>query len=119
MSEAERENDLEALELSITQAKKLITRMEALERLQKNPDFIELIEKGFMESHAVRQVMLKAHPSLQDEKQQKLLDAQIGAIGNFRQFLIAIYTEGRNAQAALEVDEQTREDILAEGLNDE
>jgi hypothetical protein len=116
MSQTEREVDLESLELSIAQAKKLIARMEALERLQQNPDFVELIEKGFMESHAIRQVMLKAHPSLQDEKQQKLLDAQIGAIGNFRQFLIAIYTEGRNAQAALEADEQTREDILAEDL---
>ena len=108
--------DLESIEISIAQAKVSIARKEQLDRLSKNQDFIELIEKGFMEKHAIRQVMLKAHPSLQNEAQQKILDQQIAAIGGFKQFLIGVYTEGMNAQAALTADEETRESLLAEGL---
>lgn len=108
--------DLETIEIAIADAKAKIQRMDALTRLQKNPDFVEIIEKGFLESHAVRQVMLKAHPSLQNEAQQKMVDQQITAIGGFKQFLIAIFVEGRNAQAALAADEQTREELLQEGL---
>lgn len=116
MNQAEHAVEMQNLELSIADAKKKIARMECLERLQKNQDFIDLIEKGFMETHAIRQVMLKAHPSLQSDSAQKLLDAQINAIGNFKQFLIAVFTEGQNAKAALEADEQTREEMLKEAL---
>lgn len=108
--------DLESLEISIGQAKKAIARKDCLVRLQNNQDYKELIEKGFLESHAVRQVMLKAHPSLQGEAQQKLLDQQIAAIGGFQQFLIGVYSEGMNATQALTDDEATREEMLREDL---
>lgn len=108
--------DLESLEISISHAKKSIARKDCLVRLQNNPDYKELIEKGFLEAHAVRQVMLKAHPSLQGEAQQKLLDQQIAAIGGLQQFLISVYTEGMNAAQALQDDEATREELLQEDL---
>jgi hypothetical protein len=113
---SERTEELEKIEMSIEQAKVSIARKDCLVRLQQNSDFRELIERGFMESHAVRQVMLKAHPSLQNETQQKLLDNQITAIGNFKQFLIGVYTEGMNAMQALHEDENTREELLREDL---
>lgn len=111
--------DLEAVEISIEEAKKKIERKNALARLQNHPDFITLIEKGFLESHAVRQVMLKAHPGLQSEAAQKSLDQQITAIGGFKQFLIGVHTMGMEAEAALSADEATREELLKEGLNNE
>ncbi len=69
-----------------------------------------------MENHAVRQVLLKAHPAMQNENAQKLLDQQITAIGGFKQFLINVYAEGCNAEQALVNDEATREELLKEGL---
>jgi hypothetical protein len=108
--------DLQELEITIAEAKKKIARKDALVRLQKNQDFVDLIEKGFMEAHAIRQVMLKSHPGLQGENQQKMLDMQITAIGSFKQYLIAITTDGNNAEAALTVDEQTQEELLAEDV---
>jgi len=108
--------ELESLEITIEQAKKSIARKDCLVRLQNNPDFKELIEKGFLEQHAIRQVMLKAHPGLQEEKNQKMLDQQINAIGQFKQFLIAVYTEGMQATQALHEDEATREELLREDL---
>lgn len=111
--------ELENVEMSIAQAKVSIARKEMLDRLANNPDFQNLIENGFMRDHAVRQVMLKAHPGLQSEAQQNLLDQQITAIGGLKQFLIAVHTEGMNAEAALIADEATREELLQEGLTDE
>jgi hypothetical protein len=108
--------ELQNIEISIEQAKVSIARKNTLIRLQQNPDFKELIEKGFMEAHAVRQVMLKAHPSLQGEKEQNMLNSQINAIGHFKQFLIAVYTEGMTAETALVDDEKTREELLQEDL---
>jgi hypothetical protein len=109
--------DLDSIEISIEQAKKAIARKDCLVRLQMNPDYKELIEKGFLEAHAIRQVMLKAHPGLQVEARQKELDRQIIAIGEFQQFLIGVYTQGMQAAQALNEDEATREDLLKEGLD--
>lgn len=108
--------ELEKLEITIEQAKKDIARKDRLARLQNNPDFKDLIEKDFMESHAIRQVMLKAHPGLQDEKNQKAIDQQISAVGQLKQYLIAVYTQGMNAEIALGEDENTREELLREDL---
>lgn len=114
---SERAEQLESIEISIEQARKSIKRMQQLEKLEKNSAFKELILEGFLEKHAVRQVQLRAHPSLQDEKTQKLLNDQITAIGHFKQFLINVYAEGKNAEQALAADEATREELLAEDLD--
>jgi len=108
--------DLEMIEISIEDAKKAIARKDALSRLQNNKDFQDLIEKGFMEKHAIRQVMLKSHPATQNEAAQKMLDQQITAIGSFKQYLLNVYSEGMNAESALENDEATREELLKEDL---
>lgn len=113
------EQDLETIELQIEDAKKKIERKAMLVRLENNPDFKELITKGFLESHAVRQVMLKAHPGLQSESAQKMLDQQITAIGGFKQFLVNVYSEGVNAEVAMAADEATREELLSEALSNE
>jgi hypothetical protein len=108
--------DLDSIDISIEQAKKAIARKDCLTRLQMNPDYKEIIEKGFLEAHAIRQVMLKAHPGLQSEANQKILDQQIAAVGGFQQFLIGVYSEGMQASQALHENEATREELLREDL---
>lgn len=117
MSENEPQ-DLGAVEISIEQCQTSIMRKGCLDRLQKNKDFQSLIMEGFLEKHAVRQVQLKAHPGLQDEKQQNMMNMQITAIGGFKQYLVNVYTEGMNAEVTLVNDEKTREEILAEDLQE-
>jgi hypothetical protein len=114
MSTAE---DLENIEITIDEAKRKIARKEALVRLQKNADFNQLIEKGFLEEHAVRQVLLKAHPGMQADNVQHMLNQQITSIGGFKQYLINIYAEGMQAENSLLEDETTREDLLKEDLD--
>jgi hypothetical protein len=112
----ERAEALESIEISIEQARKSIARKDCLVRLQNNPDYKELIEKGFLEQHAIRQVMLKSHPGFQSEKDQKTFDSQIVAIGQLQQYIFAVYAEGMNAAQALGEDEATREELLREDL---
>ena len=113
----EREQQLESLELSIEEQRVKINRMQALARLEKNEDFKKIFDEGFLRDHAVRQVMLKSHPSMiTDEGMQKVLDNQIAGCGALKQFLIAIYQEGRNAEIALAEDQATMEEIHAEDL---
>ena len=116
MSEATNEQDINAIEISIEDAKANIKMKDAFVRLQNNPDFKVVIEKGFLEKHAVRQVLLKAHPGMQDPAQQNLLDQQITSIGGLKQFLVSIYTQGMNAYVAMANDEATLEEIRAEEL---
>jgi hypothetical protein len=109
--------ELKEIEVTIEDAKKAVARKDCLARLERNSDFKELIQDGFLTHHAIRQVLLKAHPGLQNEAQQQMIDQQITAIGGFKQFLISIYTEGMNAEQALTTDEITREELLKEGLD--
>jgi hypothetical protein len=112
------EMDIQDLEQSIVGHKTAIERKEMLNRLENNPDFKALIQEGFLEKHAVRQVLLKAHPSMQSEAHQTLLDQQITAVGGFKQFLVSVYTEGCNSAEALRSDEATLEELLKEGAEE-
>jgi hypothetical protein len=111
------QQDCEAVELSIADCKVAIARKDKLVRLQDNADFKALISEGFLEDHAVRQVMLKAHPGMQTDQAQNLLNQQITAVGGFKQFLINVYTEGMTAEATLVSDEATLEELHQEDLN--
>lgn len=106
--------NVQNLEQEIAGCKIAIERAEQLERLEKNPDFKELFTEGFLEKHAVRQVLLRAHPGLQDEKQQKMIELQMTAIGGLKQFLVSVFTEGRNAREQLAQSEETLQELLAE-----
>lgn len=116
MSETVNAQDLADIEQSIEQSKKSIARKDAMVRLEKNADFQLLITEGFLKDHALRQVMLKAHPGFQDEVTQGVCARQIVACGEFKQYLVAVYAEGVAAEQALAADEATQEAILAEGL---
>lgn len=110
------EEDLNNLDITIEQAKKVIHRRKLLIDLESSPAFKELFIDGYLKDFAVRQVMLKSHPGLQEDAQQKMLDQNIIAIGCLKQYLISLNTEGLNAEQALSEDEETREAILAEDL---
>jgi hypothetical protein len=111
------ENDIKEVEISIDQAKAAIKRGECLSRLEKNPDWKELITEGYLQKQAVRQVMVRA--STHDPRTIADCDQQIIAIGQFNQYLMAVAAMGSNAAAALVRDENTLEELLQEGIDNE
>lgn len=108
------EAQIEQVELSIEHAKLSIDNKIALQRLTNNKDFEKIILEGYFKDEASRLVLLKADPSM--DNFQALIDKQIIAVGQFRQYLATIMVLGTQAEKAIADDEETREELLAEGL---
>ena len=118
------EEQIHHVEIDIEQAKKSIERMEALDRLQRSPDFELIFNQGYFIDEAARLVWLKADPNMYGEREARQIAGMIDAIGYVRQYLATIYGLGRQAQQALPRHQQTREELYmgdeldaAEGMN--
>lgn len=110
------EEQIEAVELSMEQAKSSISKMNALQRLTNNKDFIEIVTEGYFEKEASRIVIMKAEPAMADVPSQQQLMKMIDSIGSLRQYFIAISRAGQMAVRALEDDQKTHEELLEEGV---
>lgn len=128
------DNNIESLiqqnELTIEEAKEKVKRWQALERLQKNKDWKYLIEDELMNKAIVRLTLLKASPNLKGVKagtpqadQVALIlegiDCRLDMIGEFATFIRLTKIEGEGAKEALVEHELTREQLLAEQLEED
>jgi hypothetical protein len=111
------DSTIQAIEENIRKAKKFVEAGDALERLQANKDFKEIIMNGYFSNEAVRLVHLKADESFQTAERQKSILTQIDAIGSLNQYFQTIFHKAAMAKKAIEADEETRDEILAEELN--
>jgi hypothetical protein len=111
-------DQIEEVELSIKQAHELIDKANTLKRLINNPDFISIVTEGYFEKEPSRLVLLKADPNMQGDKEQKMLDKSIDAIGYLRQYFVAIMQTGRMAEASLEENKNTLSELFAESTGE-
>ena len=109
---------IEEIELNIEQAKAIVDKGTALERLRNNRDFKKVIIEGFFEKEAIRLVHLKSDFNMQDPESQASILSQIDAIGVLSQYLNNVRNQAMLAGKAIEADEQTREELLAEGIDE-
>ena len=112
------QEQLEQVELSIDQAKYTISRMASLDKLTSNPDFVNIVLEGYFEEEAQRLVMLRVDPNFQSAQDQMELLRGIDAIGSLKMYFNMIMQFGVTAERAITADEATREEILAEDLED-
>ena len=110
------EEQINAIEIGIDQAKEKVNDMEALQRLTKNKDFIQIITEGYFEKEASRVVLMKALPSMVDDESQNFCNKSIDAIGVLRQHFSAVMQMGAAAERSITSDQVTREELLAEGV---
>lgn len=108
------QTELQQIELNIEQAKQIRDLGKALERLQGNRDFKDVIVSGYLSKEAVRLVHLKADPSQQSYEAQQAILKQIDGIGSLESFFRVVEFKARQAEKAIEADELTREEMLAE-----
>lgn len=113
------EDTIKSIELNIVQAKKIEEVGNALERLKANKDFKRVVIEGYFEQEAVRLVHLKSDPSFQTEQLQQSIISQIDAIGNLSQYFQTLRHKASLANKAIEADEETRDELLAEELNND
>ena len=72
-----------------------------LEALRKNRDFKALFEVELFKVFAAECVLAKGDPSLQDEKNQRPIDADIAMIGALNSRLQVIHAMGINAEPTI------------------
>ena len=107
-------NDIQALELTINQAKEKIAFKDALEKLESNGNFKKIVLEGYFKDEAIRLVHLKNDPSANNPAIQEKIMKNIDAIGVFRQYLLNIQHTGIMAQKAIIEAEETKNEIYIE-----
>jgi hypothetical protein len=108
--------DMQEIEIDIEDARKAIRLGELVEKLENNPEFVELVLQGYFRDDAARAVMLKADKEFQSEDKQQRLDRDILGISVFGEYLRTKKILGIMAADALREHESTREDIIKEGI---
>ena len=107
--------ELQQLESNIKYAQKIVDLGDALDRLRNNRDFKKVIGEGYFEQEAIRLVHLMSDSNMQFPGIQQSIHKQLIAVGMFREFLETLTTRANMARRAVESDEATRDEILAEG----
>lgn len=78
-------NDMETIEVSIEEARKVVKRGDAIERLMKNRDFKMIFLDGYFKEEAHRLVSISADPGLKEHHGEIM--GNIHAISRTQQFL--------------------------------
>ena len=110
---------IQAIEENIKQAKKIVDIGDALERLRGNRDFKKVVLEGYFEQEAIRLVHLKSDQNVQSPDMQKSILAQIDAIGSLSQYFGTVLHKASIARKAIASDEEARDEILSEELNND
>lgn len=109
---------VQQLDNSIKQATVNVEFGKAIERLRSNRDFKLVIGEGYFEREAIRLVHLKSDVAMQSVASQADIVKQMDAIGALQQFFNAKLHVARLATRAIEDDEETRQELLAEGVEE-
>lgn len=110
------QDTVQALESNIQEARKIVDLYAAYERLLGNRDFKLVVREGYFKDEAVRLVHLKADPSMDRPDRQASIVAQIDAIGGLSSYFRTLAFNAMTAEKAIESDEFTRDELLAEEL---
>jgi hypothetical protein len=106
---------LEAIEISLKEARKMVDLGRSLERLEMNPDFQKVIRDGYFRDEAVKLVHARVQPNLQLPQQQAWLVSRMDAIGALSQYFENLRNDAGLAAKALEDGTKTQAELLTEG----
>lgn len=107
-------SEVRELEESIERHKRDISLLNALESLQRNKHFIEVITQGFCTDKAVQLVQLKAQSNMQSPEYQAAVIREIDGIGTLVEYFKSIQANGEIAKRSLNDDQETLAQVLTE-----
>jgi len=107
--------ELEQVEIQIEAAQRMRELRDNCVKLMDSKYFKEVIDEGYFKEEAARLVMAKS--SNLNADQMQIIDNMQYGIGALANFLESVMRRGAEMDTALGEHEQTREEILAEGLN--
>lgn len=106
-----RDQEIETIELSMDEARKLIRLKDMALRLAENPDFKELIRDGYFVEEAARLVHVFSDPNLVAQRDEIARDMH--AIGTLKRFLHLRVLQGRAAERELPEHESNLQELRA------
>ena len=115
----ETQQQIEQVEMSMEEAKRIIETGDAIKRLYDNEDFKKVILDGYFKDEAARVVGLRADANMMGENEQKMIDTIITSIGGLRQYFLARMRMAESAKMALEQDQETHAELLREDVQGE
>lgn len=113
------QSDIQQVELTLEEAKKIVAFGEAISRLEKNADYRAIYTDGYFRDEASRLALLSGDPNI-DEKVREKVFLSIRSIGELFDYLRTkkmmadlMVKDVQDAEQALE--EMHREDAESEG----
>ena len=111
-----KQDEINAIEHSVNDARKTKELGSALERLQKNRDFLAVIKDGYFAAEAVRLVHLRGDTMYQTPERQAVILKQIDAISSLHHYFQVIQMLAGQADKAIEDGEAVLEELRDEEL---
>ena len=106
-------NETQSIQLSLSAAKDLHNRGQALGRLLKNKDFQLIIEQGYFKENPVRLVNLLTDPGMQSPEAQAGIMREMHGISSLRDYLRMIDRSTDGVDQAIEDHERELELLTA------
>ena len=121
---SDKESQIDQVTLTIEEARAQIDKSSALRRLEKNKDFKSIFLDGLLKEDAIGQVHLLASPQLfapgpGAQAAKKSIKVRLSMIGEFANYCRYIHQQAESSRAALADHENTREELLAEQLEED
>lgn len=107
---------IQQIEDSIKENRKIVELGDALTRLTNSRDFKKVVLEGYFEKEAIRLVHLKASPEMQSEARQKAIISDIDSIGAFHEYLRTLEFQANMARKAIGEDEEMLAELNVEEL---
>lgn len=104
-------SDIQQIEVTIEQLKKVADRRKQLLKLESNREFRKIVLDGYFTEEAARLAGISADPAFEKEREQIM--TEIRAISCLRQFFRNIDRIGAMAEAELEENQEALEELRA------
>lgn len=107
-------SDLLKAQQTIEAEKKNLARMEALDRLRNNVDFIEIFGKGYLLEHAAYAIRNSTDTRFSAEDRQALVE-KARAVGYFEEYMDEIERRGSMAHNSIRDNEEYIRHLNSQG----
>jgi hypothetical protein len=112
------QSDIEQIELSIEEARKMVDRGRMAEELSMNSGFRKLVLEGYFVEEAARLVHLSSDPTVPENMRTVIL-RDLNGPGAFKRYLSTLVQMGRMAAQEIRDAQETLEEIRQEELSGE
>jgi len=107
------QNEIEVVELTIEEAKKMVLMGDRVRRLESNKDFKKIVLEEYFSEEAARLAHLYTDPVMTDEQKTMIHNDLVG-LGAFKRFLRYKKMQGDQAKQELVEYQETLEELREE-----